>query len=269
MDSLSRYTTFGIGGTARRIIVARSRGELIDTDGLILGGGSNVLVSDGGYDGSVVINRYESIELSGSEAIVSSGTRLPYLARFLAERGLGGLEWAEGIPGTVGGAVAMNAGAFGSCVADRILYADVLRGGELLRIPRDGLRLGYRRSAIGDGDVVIAAAFALGSVDPAESLGLCDGYAAIRRAKQPRGRSAGSVFKNPEGMSIAKLIDEAGLKGYTVGGARISDAHANVIINTGGATARDVTDIIHTVKAAMSEIGVAAEEEIVYIGDFG
>ncbi len=100
MDSLSRYTTFGIGGTARRIIVARSRGELIDTDGLILGGGSNVLVSDGGYDGSVVINRYESIELSGSEAIVGSGTRLPYLARFLAERGLGGLEWAEGIPGT-------------------------------------------------------------------------------------------------------------------------------------------------------------------------
>lgn len=269
MDSLSRYTTFGIGGAARHIAVARSRGELIDADGLILGGGSNVLVSDGGYDGSVIINRYESIELSGSEAIVGSGTRLPYLARFLAERGLGGLEWAEGIPGTVGGAVAMNAGAFGSCVADRILYADVLRGGELLRIPRDGLRLGYRRSAIGDGDVVIAAAFALGSADPSASIGLCDGYAAIRRAKQPRGRSAGSVFKNPDGMSIAKLIDEAGLKGYTVGGARISDAHANVIINTGGATARDVTDIIHTVKAAMSEIGVAAEEEIVYIGDFG
>ncbi len=131
------------------------------------------------------------------------------------------------------------------------------------------MRLGYRRSAIGDGDVVIAAAFALGSADPSASIGLCDGYAAIRRAKQPRGRSAGSVFKNPDGMSIAKLIDEAGLKGYTVGGARISDAHANVIINTGGATARDVTDIIHTVKAAMSEIGVAAEEEIVYIGDFG
>ncbi len=269
MDSLSRYTTFGIGGAARHIAVARSRGELIDADGLILGGGSNVLVSDGGYDGSVVINRYESIELSGSEAIVGSGTRLPYLARFLAERGVGGLGWAGGMPGAVGGAGAMNAGAFGSWVADRILYADVLRGGELLRIPRDGLRLGYRRSAIGDGGVVIAAAFALGSADPSASIGLCDGYAAIRRAKQPRGRSAGSVFKNPDGMSIAKLIDEAGLKGYTVGGARISDAHANVIINTGGATARDVTDIIHTVKAAMSEIGVAAEEEIVYIGDFG
>lgn len=269
MDSLSRYTTFGIGGAARRIAVARTRGELVDADGLILGGGSNVLVSDGGYDGTVVINRFESVELVGSEATVGSGTRLPYLARYLAERGLGGLEWAEGIPGTVGGAVVMNAGAFGSCIADSLLYADVLRGGELLRIPRDGLRLGYRHSAVGAGDKVVSATFALRRVDPADSVKLCYGYAAARRSKLPRGKSAGSVFKNPAGRSIGRLIEQAGLKGYTVGGARISDEHANIIVNTGGATARDVVSIIDTVKTAMLAIGVEAEEEIVYIGDFG
>lgn len=269
MDSLSRYTTFGIGGAARRIVTVRSRGELADADGLILGGGSNVLVSDAGYDGTVVINRFESVTLDGAEATVGSGTRLPYLARYLAERGLGGLEWAEGIPGTVGGAVVMNAGAFGSCIADSLLYADVLRGGELLRIPRDGLKFGYRQSAVEVGEKVLSATFALRYADPTASLKLCDGYAAVRRSKQPRGRSAGSVFKNPAGMSIGRLIEQAGLKGYTVGGARISDVHANVIINTGGATARDVLRIIDTVKTAMLAIGVEAEEEIVYIGDFG
>jgi len=269
-DTLSAWTTFGIGGKAKRIVVAKTRGDLIDrsVDSLLLGRGSNVLVSDDGYDGTVVVNRYESVEFSGVLAVAGSGTRLNYLCGRARERGLSGFEWAIGIPGSVGGAVRMNAGAFGSDISSVLVYADVIRNGKIVRLSTDELGFGYRRSALADGDIVVAAAFCLKPDDKRAIEKREECYTAVRRQKQPCGKSAGSVFKNPSGISVGKLLDKAGLKGTRVGGAVISERHANIIINTGGATARDVTELIAIMRGALEDNGVIAEQEIVYVGNF-
>lgn len=271
-DTLSAYTTLGIGGRARRIAVAHTRDELIDEindkSAIAIGGGSNILASDAGYDGTVVVNRYRDVKLQGVLCVCGSGVRLTKLADFLCENGLSGLEWACGIPGTVGGAVRMNAGAFGGSISDVVVYADVLRDGKLLRLSKRELGLGYRSSALDRGDTVISAAFGLRYADPPTVKKKCEAFAARRRASQPIGRSAGSVFKNPDGIYIGRVLDELGFKGYRSGGAVVSPLHANIIVNAGGATARDVCDIISAQKRALSDIGIAAEEEIIYLGDF-
>lgn len=269
-DRLSDWTTFGIGGRAKRITVARTRAELIDNApfGLVLGYGSNVLVSDDGYDRSVTVNRYSDVELRGDTVTVGSGAALPKLCGMLASEGLAGLEWAVGIPGSVGGAVRMNAGAFGGAVSDRILYADVLRGGRIVRLDGSQLGFSYRRSNITENDTVVDVAFKLDRQSAAQVKARCAEYCAVRAQKQPSGRSAGSVFKNPNGVSVGKIIDEAGLKGLRIGGAEISRKHGNIIVNVGGATARDVCGLIAVMKDALAERGVAAQEEIKYIGGF-
>lgn len=269
-NDLSRWTTFGIGGAAKHIEIADSREKLIDLAprSLVLGRGSNVLVSDGGYDGAVLINRYDEIDIRGDVATVGSGAILSALCRALSEKELSGMEWAVGIPGSVGGAVKMNAGAFGGQTKDRLLYADVLRGGKLVRLSAEELGLSYRHSELKEGDTVISATFRLKRSDGGTVRALTEKYAAARRRSQPCGKSAGSVFKNPEGESIGRLIESVGLKGYRVGGAQISQKHANIIINTGDATARDVRAVIKTVKRELGEIGVTPVEEIIYIGDF-
>ncbi len=269
-DSLSAYTTFGIGGRARRISVARSRSELIDLapDALVLGRGSNVLVSDDGYDGDVVINRYDDIVFNGDLVVAGSGACLASVSSAAARCGLSGLEWAIGIPGSVGGAVRMNAGAFGGAISDRLLYADVLRGGAVVRLGRGELGFSYRHSAIADDDVVIAAAFLLDKISAAVTLARCGEYTERRRSKQPSGKSAGSVFKNPSGISVGKVLDGAGLKGLRNGGAVISPVHANIIVNTGDATADDVCGLIRIMKGELEARGIEAKEEIIYVGGF-
>ncbi len=269
-DSLSAYTTFGIGGRARRISVARSRSELIDLapDALVLGRGSNVLVSDDGYDGDVVINRYDDIVFNGDLVVAGSGACLASVSAAAARCGLSGLEWAIGIPGSVGGAVRMNAGAFGGAISDRLLYADVLRGGAVVRLGRGELGFSYRHSAIADDDVVIAAAFLLDKISAAVTLARCGEYTERRRSKQPSGKSAGSVFKNPSGISVGKVLDGAGLKGLRNGGAVISPVHANIIVNTGDATADDVCGLIRIMKGELEARGIEAKEEIIYVGGF-
>lgn len=269
-DSLSAYTTFGIGGRARRISIARSRSELIDLapDALVLGRGSNVLVSDDGYDGDVVINRYDDIVFNGDLVVAGSGACLASVSSAAARCGLSGLEWAIGIPGSVGGAVRMNAGAFGGAISDRLLYADVLRGGAVVRLGRGELGFSYRHSAIADDDVVIAAAFLLDKISAAVTLARCGEYTERRRSKQPSGKSAGSVFKNPSGISVGKVLDGAGLKGLRNGGAVISPVHANIIVNTGDATADDVCGLIRIMKGELEARGIEAKEEIIYVGGF-
>ena len=269
-DSLSAYTTFGIGGRARRISVARSRSELIDLapDALVLGRGSNVLVSDDGYDGDVVINRYDDIVFNGDLVVAGSGACLASVSSAAARCGLSGLEWAIGIPGSVGGAVRMNAGAFGGAISDRLLYADVLRGGAVVRLGRGELGFSYRHSAIADDDVVIAAAFLLDNISAAVTLARCGEYTERRRSKQPSGKTAGSVFKNPSGISVGKVLDGAGLKGLRNGGAVISPVHANIIVNTGDATADDVCGLIRIMKGELEARGIEAKEEIIYVGGF-
>lgn len=272
MERLSAYTTFGIGGAARETVIADCAARLqecVCRGALILGGGSNVLVSDDGYDGVVCINRFGSLTVSGDLAVAGSGLRLGVLSNMLAEYGRAGLEWAVGIPGTVGGAVRMNAGAFGSCVADRLVYADVFRDGKLLRLYNAELGFGYRTSAIVGGDAVVSAAFRTDSGDVNEIKRRTAEIAAKRAATQPLGKSAGSVFKNPDGIHIAELIERAGFKGYAVGGAKVSEKHANIIVNIGGATAKDVRDLIDRIKnELLCRYDVAAKEEIVYIGEF-
>lgn len=268
-NTLSGFTTFGIGGKAKDIIVATSREQLIDLSyGIILGRGSNVLASDAGVDEVVVINRFEQITQKGGVVYAGSGTRLPVLAAVTAEQGLSGLEWAIGIPGTVGGAVKMNAGAFLSAVSDCLLYADVLRGGRVVTLSKSELKLGYRTSGLNDGDVVLGAAFTLTPDDPNNARQRCARYNALRKNSQPRGRSAGSIFKNPAGVSVGKILDEAGLRGTRIGGAVISPQHANIIVNTGGATAKDVVALIGVMRGALLDRGVTAQEEIIYLGDF-
>ena len=269
-DSLSAYTTFGIGGRARRISVARSRSELIDLapDALVLGRGSNVLVSDDGYDGDAVINRYDDIVFNGDLVVAGSGACLASVSAAAARCGLSGLEWAIGIPGSVGGAVRMNAGAFGGAISDRLIYADDLRGGAVVRLGRGELGFSYRHSAIADDDVVIAAAFLLDKISAAVTLARCGEYTERRRSKQPSGKSAGSVFKNPSGISVGKVLDGAGLKGLRNGGAVISPVHANIIVNTGDATADDVCGLIRIMKGELEARGIEAKEEIIYVGGF-
>lgn len=269
-NTLSEWTTIGIGGAARRIDVARTKERLTELaqNGLTLGGGSNVLVSDDGYDGNVVINRYTEIIRHGDFVTAASGVRLPTLCVYLADAGLTGLEWAAGIPGSVGGAVRMNAGAFGGSVSDRLAYAEILRDGRLMTFELRELGFGYRESALLPTDVVVSATFALGQSSSAYVKARCAECAAKRRSSQPVGKSAGSVFKNVGGVSVGKLFDKAGLKGLRSGGAAISKEHANIIVNTGGATAHDVTALIAVMKRVLSDNGVAAQEEIKYIGGF-
>ena len=268
-NSLSAWTTFGIGGEAKRLTVATCREELVDLapHALVLGRGSNILASDRGFDGEVLINRFDYVGRDGLTVTAGSGASLPRLCRYLAENGLSGLEWAVGIPASVGGAVKMNAGAFGHCVADSLLYAEVLRNGEVKRLDARELELSYRHSNITT-ETVISATFVLQSDSPAAVAARCDRYMELRRAKQPKGKSAGSVFKNPQGYSVGRLIDEAGLKGLRRGGAVISLVHANFIVNDGGATARNVCELISIVKSELrSRYGVTVQEEIIYIGD--
>lgn len=269
-NSLSAYTTFGIGGAARRILTAQSRGELIDLApcALVLGRGSNVLVSDDGYDGDVVINRYDETSLVGNVVTVGSGASIAATAALCARAGLSGLEWAIGIPGTVGGAVRMNAGAFGGAVSDRLLYADVLRDGRVVKLDNAALGFSYRHSAVADDDVVVSAAFLLDRDNAAAALARCGEYTALRRQKQPAGKSAGSVFKNPKGVSVAKVLDGAGLKGLRNGGAVISPIHANIIVNIGDATADDVCGLIRIMRSELEARGLEAKEEIIYVGGF-
>ncbi|MDE6028839.1 MAG: UDP-N-acetylmuramate dehydrogenase [Clostridiales bacterium] len=269
-NTLSEWTTFGIGGAAKRIDIATSRNQLIDgaSTGVVLGRGSNVLAADGGYDGTVVINRYEHTERKGCLVYAGSGTRLSALCAFAAENGLSGLEWAVGIPGTVGGAVRMNAGAFLGAVSDVIEYAEVLRDGRLLTLGKSELGFGYRSCALGSGDVVIGAGFALKCDDKGAILKRGASYNALRKSSQPSGKSAGSIFKNPPHASVGKILDEAGLKGLRHGGAVISREHANIIVNVGGATAKDVCALIRVMRGALTAAGVQAKEEIIYLGEF-
>lgn len=266
---LSEWTTFAIGGNAKAVNIANSREALIDGGGtLVLGRGSNVLVSDHGYDGTVTVNRYDGIRRDGCTVTVGSGARLGSLCGYLAENGLSGLEWACGIPGSVGGAVKMNAGAFGGEISDSLTEVELLRGGRVIVVPANELGFGYRTSGVSGDDIVISASFALERNDGTAIRNRMRAFNRLRHGAQPSGRSAGSIFKNPKGTSVGRVFEECGLKGLRRGGAEISAVHANVIVNVGGATAKDVTALIGIMRAELISRNIPAQEEIIYIGEF-
>ncbi len=283
-EPLSRYTSFRIGGPARLLFRAEGTEEMEKAISLareegvpwiILGGGTNVLVADEGFPGLVVVNACGGIELEekGEEATLraGSGVRLARIARLTAEKGWKGLEWAEGIPGTIGGAIVGNAGAFGGCMADVLESVEILReDGERVRLEPGELAFSYRDSAFKSrlrGSVILAAEFNLVRGDAAELRKKVFRYRRERKAKQPREPSAGSVFKNPPGQYAARLIEEVGLKGCRIGDACFSPVHANFIVNLGQARASDVLRLMElAVERVYREFGLKLEPELEFIG---
>jgi UDP-N-acetylmuramate dehydrogenase len=286
-EPLAKYTAARIGGPAEFLVTAESAEELAEQVraawqmGLrpfVLGGGANVLVSDAGVRGLVILNRARRVELHEQDepptVWAESGTSLGFLARQCAGRGLGGLEWAATVPGTVGGAVYGNAGAHGGDVARSLRMAEILQqDGSVRRWTRDELAFAYRSSALKRqkiGYVILAVEFELARGDPAVLQAQIETFVAHRKRTQPPGASLGSMFKNPPGDHAGRLIETAGLKGARVGHAEISTLHANFFVNQGECRAADVFALIHLAhEAVRSKFGVDLELEVELVGEWG
>jgi len=278
---LKEYTSFRIGGRAEYfaeaadVLQLQNAYALCGGNAVILGGGSNVLISDRGIKGAVLRLRPGEIVLQDAAAVCYAGTSLSALARFYEKHGFSDFAWAAGIPGTVGGACIMNAGAFGCEIKDSLLWAEVLRKGEIIRLTHAACGFSYRASAFLPDDVVVRAAFGCTQGEPAEIAALRARYKAFRLSTQPSGFSAGSVFKaaicpqTQASKPAGWFIEKAGLKGARIGGAAVSQKHANFILNTDNAKASDVAALIRLVKAGVyAEFGVKLCEEIKFLGEF-
>ena len=273
-EPLARHVTLGVGGPARWFFRPGDRAALVaamrlapaDVPILPLGRGSNLLPPDEGFPGLVLdMGELANLRVAGREIEAEAGVRMGRLARAAAEAGLAGLEFMATVPGDVGGGVAMNAGAFGQEVADTLQWAEVvLRGGETRRLDARELDMGYRRARLPDGALVMAAGFALTSDAPEAIRERMRSMRQRRGATQPLAQpNCGSVFKNPDGDYAARLIEAAGLKGLCIGGARISEVHANFIVNEGGATSADVRALIARAQAEVAaRFGVRLEPEV-------
>lgn len=240
----------------------------------IIGNGSNLLVSDAGYQG-VIIRLYQTmnhIEAEGNTICAGAGALLSKVAGMAYTNGLTGLEFASGIPGTVGGALVMNAGAYGGEMKDVVLEATVMTSeGAVITLTGEEMAFGYRSSIVPKRNyIILEARFGLTRGKQEDIAAAMSRLAAARREKQPlEYPSAGSTFKRPEGYFAGKLIDEAGLRGYQYGGARVSDKHCGFVINAGNATAADVMGLIHQVQQAVQrQAGVKIEPEVKFLGDF-
>lgn len=285
-EPMSAHTTFRIGGPADYFVVpedAASLGRGValcraeGVDYFITGNGSNLLVGDGGYRGVVfhICHTMNDVayEEKGTELLVEAGAgaMLSSLARQVSSKGYTGFEYATGIPGTLGGGVTMNAGAYGGEISDNLLWAELMdETGAVLRLERDRLKLSYRHSVMMEQPlVVLRAGF---SFTKGDAMAITEKVAELsrsRKEKQPlEYPSAGSTFKRPEGYFAGKLIQDAGLMGYSVGGAMVSDKHAGFVVNKGGATAKDVLDLIKYVQDTVEEkFGVKLEPEVRLIGE--
>ncbi len=279
-EPMSRHTSFRVGGPARRMAFPKSGEQLVlllsfagecGARPLIIGKGTNLLAPDEGLDRLVIdtsagLNRIESGG-SPDTIVAEAGAPLARLADFACKQGLTGLEFAHGIPGTVGGAVCMNAGAYGGEMKQVVQGVSVLFPEEGVKfLSNEEMDFGYRRSLLSDHPdaVVLSAVFRLTPGDPAAIRESMRDLMARRRASQPlEWPSAGSTFKRPAGYFAGTLIDQCGLKGLTVGGAQVSGKHAGFIINKGGATAADVTALIAQVQERVFErTGVRLEPEV-------
>ncbi|MBT8208601.1 MAG: UDP-N-acetylmuramate dehydrogenase [Acidimicrobiia bacterium] len=282
---LAPFTTYKMGGPARWFVEARERRRLREViaawtkrhdagAALVLGRGSNMLVADSGFDGLVIKLSGEFADIVIDDDVVEAGGGAPLakVARTAAAAGRGGLEFFVGVPGSVGGAVKMNAGCHGSETADWLIDVDLLdlASGRERVVPASDLDLAYRHSALADSDLVVAARFRTQPRAVTESEQLMREVTQWRKKYQPGGTfNAGSVFKNPVGDSAGRLIDDVGLKGLSVGGASVSTKHANFIISESGATSRDVFELIEEVRARVTEAtGVELVPEVRLVGDF-
>jgi len=278
---MRQYTTLKLGGTADWLAFPRSAAEIAElfaeagAAGLpvtVIGHGSNVLVLDGGIRGLVIRidKNMKNIRREGNRLTAAAGAMLGAVAGFAAENGLTGLEFASGIPGTVGGAVTMNAGAYGGEMKDVVGRVDgILPDGTEMSLSGEEMRFGYRRSAVKDLNLIVTeVTMELAEGDPAAIRAKMSELNRQRAEKQPLDvPSAGSTFKRPEGFYAAALIDQCGLKGYSVGGAQVSMKHAGFLVNSGDSS-RDYLELVRTVQRIVRErAGVELETEIRIIGE--
>ncbi|MCI6533421.1 MAG: UDP-N-acetylmuramate dehydrogenase [Lachnospiraceae bacterium] len=282
-EPMKNHTTFRVGGPAEFFVMPRTAEEVKKVIDLcrresfpyyIIGNGSNLLVSDQGYRG-VVLQIYKEmscIEIEENVIVAQAGALLSAIANKALENGLTGFEFAAGIPGTLGGACVMNAGAYGGEMKDVLKEVTVLtEEGEVLTIPKENLELGYRTSIIArKGYIVLEARIQLREGEKEAIKSLMEELKDKRVSKQPlEYPSAGSTFKRPEGYFAGKLIQDAGLRGFSVGGAQVSEKHCGFVINRENATAADVSELMRQVSARVEEeFGVKLEPEVKRLGEF-
>lgn len=273
--SLKPYTTFGVGGKAKRLVLVKDGSSLLsvlegEKDPTVIGGGSNLLIGDGGVKRSMVRFASNSAELEKTDDGVyyaSGAAFLPRLARRASELSLGGIEFACGLPGTLGGAVKQNAGAYGGDISSVLAYADVFSEGKVQRLSASKLGFAYRSSAF-DG-VIVGAALRLRKRRREDIELDMATFSERRRASQPSGKSAGCIYKSYGGVPAYRYVIGVGLAGRRIGGAYISEKHANFIINDGTATARDVLKLMEETEEKVYErYGVRLEREVKLIGEF-
>lgn len=282
-EPMSKHTTFRVGGPAEYFLVPETAEEVVKLVALckeekipfyIIGNGSNLLVSDAGYPGAIIQigRRMNEITVEGTTIKAQAGALLSAIGNKALEHSLGGFEFAAGIPGCLGGACVMNAGAYGGEMKDILKSVTVLNAkGEIEELAADQLDLGYRTSLIGKrGDIVLEAKMELTEKDPEEIKALMDDLRQKRVEKQPLDYpSAGSTFKRPEGYFAGKLIQDAGLKGFQVGGAQVSEKHSGFVINKDHASAADIDSLMRQVSEKVEEkFGVPLEAEVKRLGKF-
>lgn len=282
-EPMKNHTSFKVGGPVDVLVMPKTEQEIKETLLLltsenipfyIMGNGSNLLVSDQGFRGVVIkiYDNYNSFEVKGNILNAKSGILLSKLSKVALENTLGGLEFASGIPGTLGGAITMNAGAYGGEMKDILISAHVIdKNGHIFEIENGDLQLGYRTSAIQQQDlIVLSSKVKLNSCPYEEIKARMDDLDYKRKSKQPlEWPSAGSTFKRPEGHFAGKLIEDSGLRGYQIGGAQVSEKHCGFVINKDNATASDVLNLIHHVqKVVFENYGVTLDTEVKQLGEF-
>ncbi len=282
-EPMSRHTTFRVGGAAKCLITVNNKEQMkklipylhmTGQNFFILGNGSNLLVGDKGYSGILVKlgDGMESVTVEGERMKISAGTLLSKAASAARENELTGMEFASGIPGTVGGAIVMNAGAYGGEMKQIVESVEVMNmEGEILVLDNDTMEFGYRKSVIKSRPfIVLETVLCLQKGKQEEISSKMEELSRLRREKQPlEYASAGSTFKRPEGYFAGKLIMDAGLRGFSIGGAKVSEKHCGFIVNSGNATAADIREVIDEVqKCVKAKFGVTLEREVIYLGDF-
>lgn len=280
-EPMWKHTTFRVGGNAAYFVTPESAEGVKRTIELckeysipfyVIGNGSNLLVSDEGFSGVIlqICGNMKECQMTEGKIKVQAGALLTKVANQISKAGYTGMEFAVGIPGTVGGAVAMNAGAYGGEIKDVITSASVLtKEGQVIRLDKEALKLGYRTSTVIEREyIVLEAEFQLEKGNIQEIQNICNKNTKARVEKQPlEYPSAGSTFKRPEGYFAGKLIMDAGLRGFTVGGAQVSEKHCGFVINKGNATAKDIMDVITQVQEKVqAAFGVTLETEVKMIG---
>lgn len=281
-EPMKKHTTVKVGGVADVVVLPKNVEEIKsllsfakknDIPYYVIGCGSNLIVTDEKIHALIIkiTNKFGNVYVNGNVITADAGASMPYVSITAKRNSLSGFEFACGIPGTIGGGVRMNAGAYGSEIKDIFLQATYIDDkGNINTINKDEMMFGYRHTFFSEHPeyIIISAKFVLNEKDVSEIEAKMKENSIARKTKQPlEYPNFGSVFKRPEGYFVGKLVDEAGLRGYTIGGAQVSTKHTGFIVNTGNATCKDIVDLIHHIQNVVFEkFGVKLESEVVYIG---